>query len=94
MRNNLNIGPVIENVDKTGLIRHVWEANNHGEMSMQPNKEKFVNQKSNFAKILLNKSFAKKVLDYLSPDESIDLETGSQFRNYVINSRDTLNTKL
>ena len=60
MRNNLNIGPVIENVDKTGLIRHVWEANNHGEKCAQPNKKNFISKKSNFAEILLNKSDAKK----------------------------------
>ena len=44
--------------------------------------------------MLLNKSHAKKDLDHLSPDEPINSESGNQFWNYVINSRDTLNIKL
>ena len=64
MHNNLNIGPVAEGVNKTGLIRCMWEANNHREKGVQPNRENFVSQKGNFAEILLNKSHAKKVLDY------------------------------
>ena len=34
MRNNLNVGPVIDDVHKTGLTRHMWEVNNHGEKGM------------------------------------------------------------
>ena len=94
MCNNLNVSPVAEDIDKTDPIRHAWEVNNHSEKGMQPNKENFVSQKGNFAEILLKKSHAKKVLDYLSPDKPIDFETGSQFQNYAIDSRDTLNTKL
>ena len=44
--------------------------------------------------MLLNKSHAKKDLDHLSPDEPIESETGSQFQNYLIDSRDTLSAKL
>ena len=76
-RNNLNISPVLENVDKAGPTRHMWEENNYGEKGVQPNKEKFTSQNGNFGEILLNKLHAKKVLDHLSPDEPIESETRS-----------------
>ena len=61
---------------------------------MQPQKENFISQKGNFSKILVNKSYTKKVLNNLSPDENFDSKTRSQFQNCVIDSRDTLNIKL
>ena len=61
---------------------------------MQLVKEQFLSQKSNFSEILINKLYAKKVLDYLSPEESVESDNGSKFRGYMIDSRDALNTKL
>ena len=36
----------------------------------------------------------KKVLDHLSPDESIELEKQSKFNSYYTDSRDVLNVKI
>ena len=92
--NNLNVGDVINDTDNTGPVRFTWEANWHGEKGMQAVKDLFVSQKGNFGEILINKLHANKVLDHLSPEENVESDIGSKFRNYVIDSRDVLNTSL
>ena len=61
MCNNLNAGPMIEDVDKSGPTRRAWEENNHREKGMRLNEENFISQKGNFGEILLNKSYTKKI---------------------------------
>ena len=90
MCNNLNGGGVIKDIDRNGPIRFTWEANHHGEKIMQLFKELFVNQKDDFEEIMINKFYAKKVLDHLSPEESIKSAYESKFRAYNIESRETL----
>ena len=94
MYNNLNVGGIINDVDETGPIRFTWEGNWHGEKGIQAVKEQFISQKGNFGEILINKIYTKKILDHLSPEESIELEIPSKFRNYYIDSKEILNKKL
>ena len=79
MYNNLNIGSIINNVDETSPIRFTWEGNWYGEKRIQAVKDQFISQKGNFGKILINKIYTKKILDHLSPEESIKLEIPSKF---------------
>ena len=48
---------------------------------MQDPKEKFASQKGNISEIMINKLCTEKVLEHLSPEESIKSETASKFRN-------------
>ena len=57
-------------------------------------KEQFISQKGNFGEILINKIYTKKILDHLSPEESIESEIPSKFQNYYIDSKEILNEKL
>jgi len=94
MYNNLNVGDIINDTDNTGPVRFTWEANWHGEKGIQAVKDLFVSQKGNFGEILINKLYANKVLDYLSPEENVESDVGSKLRNYVIDSKDALNASL
>ena len=51
---------------------------------MQDPKEKFVSQKRKFCEIVINKLGTEKVLDYLSPEESIEPETTSKFKSHIL----------
>ena len=62
----------------------------HGEKGTQAVKEQFVSQKGNFGEIIINKLCTNKVLDHLSPEDSIESEIPSKFRNYVIDSGEVL----
>ena len=94
MRNNLNVGGVINDADEHGPIRFTQEGNWHGEKGIQAVKEQFISQKGNFGAILINKMHAKKNLHHLSPEDSIEYEIPTKFRNYCIDSIDDLNDKL
>ena len=90
MYNNLNVGSVANDFDQRDSNKFIWEASQHREKGMQHPKENFTSQKINFHEIMINKFCTEKVLDYLSPEESIELKTTSKFRNYALNSREIL----
>ena len=60
MRNNLNVGPITEDVDKTGPTRHIWEANNHREKGMQPKKKTLLVKRVTLLKFYLTNYVPKK----------------------------------
>ena len=57
-------------------------------------KKTLLVKRATLLKLYLANHMLKQVLDHLSPDESINSKARSQFPNYVIESRDTLNMKL
>ena len=77
MLNNLNTSHIVNDVDYSGPIRFAQEANQHGKKGMQIRN--FASKKGNFGKMLVNKLHAKKVLDRLNLDESIEFKTASKF---------------
>ena len=90
MYNNLNIPCVINDIDERGPITLQWEANHHGEKGIQIPKEKFVSQKGNFGEIMIHKMCIEKVLDHLSQAGSSEVESCNKFRNYMLDSRESL----
>ena len=78
----------------TLVVRFTWEVNWQGEKGTQDPEEKLLSQKRHFSKIVTNKLCMEKVLDHLSPEESIKSETLGKFRNYVLDSREVLCKKL
>ena len=59
--NHLNLDGIIDDINILGLVRFMWEGNNHGEISIHVTMHRFTSQRGDsYGEILMHKTFIKK----------------------------------